>query len=64
MLINANAIISMTTTNQNFSQATRLVEEHGVAFILKNNKPRYVLLPFNEYDKLKFAGEIFTGERA
>ena len=64
MLINANAIISMTTANQNFSQATRLVEEQGIAVILKNNKPRYVLLPFNEYDKLKSAGEIFTDERA
>jgi len=64
MLINANAIISMTTTNQNFSQATRLVEKHGIAFILKNNKPRYVLLPFDEYDKLKSVGEIFKGEGA
>jgi antitoxin Phd len=62
MFINANAIISMTATNQNFSQATRLVEEQGVAFILKNNKPRFVLLPFDEYDKLKSVSELFTGD--
>lgn len=64
MMINANAIVSMTEANQNFSKVTRLVDEKGLAYILKNNKPCYVLLPFQEYDKMKSAREKLISETA
>lgn len=50
MLINTNALIPMTDANQNFSKVVRLVEEQGTAVILKNNKPRYAVIDFSEYD--------------
>jgi antitoxin Phd len=43
----------MTEANQNFSKVVRLVEESGMAVILKNNKPRYMVLNFSEYDELQ-----------
>ncbi|MCK9268170.1 MAG: type II toxin-antitoxin system Phd/YefM family antitoxin, partial [Alkaliphilus sp.] len=36
--------------NQNFSKVARMVDENGVAVILKNNVPRYVLI---EYSRLQ-----------
>lgn len=50
MMINTNALIAMTDANQNFSKVSRLVEEQGAAVILKNNKPRYAVIDFSEYD--------------
>ncbi|NLZ55586.1 MAG: type II toxin-antitoxin system Phd/YefM family antitoxin [Clostridiaceae bacterium] len=47
MNINTDTIVSMTEANQNFSRVARLVDEKGVAVIMKNNTPRYVVLEFN-----------------
>ncbi len=52
MMINTNTIVPMTEANQNFSKVARLVDEKGVAVIMKNNKPRYVLIEYNEYDAI------------
>ncbi len=43
----------MTEANQNFSRVTRLVDEKGLAVILKNNKPKYVLVDFEEYAEIQ-----------
>ena len=48
MLIDTNYIVSMTEANQNFSHVARLVDENGYAVIMKNNKPRYLILTFND----------------
>ena len=40
----------MTDANQNFSKVVRLVDERGSVVILKNNKPRYAVIDFSEYD--------------
>ncbi len=45
----------MTEANQNFSKVARLVDEEGIAVILKNNKPRYIVVNFEEYDELQAA---------
>ena len=50
MMINTNALIPMTDANQNFSKVVCLVDEQGTAVILKNNKPRYAVIDFSEYD--------------
>lgn len=49
MNINTNSMVSITEANQNFSKVARLVDEHGVAVILKNNVPRYIITDFSEY---------------
>ncbi len=53
MMINTDAMVSMTEANQNFSKVARLVDEKGAAIILKNNVPRYVIMEFSEAEKLQ-----------
>lgn len=55
MLINTNNLVAMTEANQNFSKVVRLVEEDGLVVILKNNKPRFVVVDFDEYDEIQAA---------
>lgn len=55
MMVNTNTLVPMTEANQNFSKVTRLVDETGIAVILKNNKPRYIVVDFEEYDELQAA---------
>ena len=50
MLINTDVLIPMTDANQNFSKVVRLVDEQGAVVIQKNNKPRYAVISFSEYD--------------
>lgn len=44
MQINTNAIFSVSEANQDFSRVTKTVEEHGQAIILKNNRPKYMVI--------------------
>jgi antitoxin Phd len=53
MMVNTNAMLPMTEANQNFSKVTRVVDETGLAVILKNNKPRYVIVNFDEYEEIQ-----------
>lgn len=55
MMINTNALVSITEANQNFSKVARLVDENGAVIIFKNNVPRYVVMEFSEAEKLQFA---------
>jgi antitoxin Phd len=55
MIVNTNTLVPMTEANQNFSKVTRLVDQAGLAVILKNNKPRYIVVDFAEYDELQAA---------
>lgn len=57
MTVNTNALVPMTEANQNFSKVTRLVDQAGLAVILKNNRPRYIVVDFAEYDALQAARE-------
>jgi len=58
MMINTNLIVPMTDANQNFSKVTRIVDEDGMAVIMKNNKPRYIVVDFEEYDKINTAMQM------
>jgi antitoxin Phd len=53
MVIDTNILVPMTEANQNFSKVVRLVDESGMAVIMKNNKPRYMVLHFQEYDEIQ-----------
>lgn len=57
MTVDTNTLVAMTEANQNFSKVTRLVDEEGLAVILKNNKPKYIVVSFDEYDKIATARE-------
>jgi antitoxin Phd len=61
MLLNTNLLVSMTEANQNFSKVVRLVDERGMAVILKNNKPRYMVLSFSEYDEIRTIRQKIIG---
>ncbi len=52
MMVNTDYLVPMTEANQNFSKVVRTVDENGLAVILKNNKPRYVVVDFDEYDTI------------
>ncbi len=58
MMINTNNLVPMTEANQNFSKVVRTVDENGMAVILKNNKPRYVVVDFDEYDTISAAMQM------
>jgi antitoxin Phd len=61
MNIDTNLLVPMTEANQNFSKVVRIVDESGMAVILKNNKPRDMVLNFNEYDEIQSARrKLFT----
>ncbi len=55
MMVNTSALVPMTEANQNFSKVTRLVDEAGLAVILKNNRPRYIVVDFEEYEEIQSA---------
>ena len=44
MMINTNAIVSMTEATQNFSRVTRIADANGQAVVFKNNRPKYLLI--------------------
>jgi len=44
MIINTDQIITMTEANQNFSKASKTANKYGQAVIMKNNKPKYLLV--------------------
>ena len=50
MYIDIKNLVPISEANQNFSKVARMVDENGVAVILKNNTPRYVLI---DYSKLQ-----------
>jgi len=55
MMVDTENLISMKEANQNFSKVVHTVDENGMAVILKNNKPRYIVVDFDEYDKINSA---------
>ena len=57
MLIDTEYIVSMTEANQNFSHVARLVDQNGSAIIMKNNKPRYLVIDFSEVETMQMASD-------
>ena len=55
MTVDTNTMVSITEANQNFSKVVRTVDESGLAVILRNNKPRYVVVAFDEYNNIAAA---------
>lgn len=58
MTIDTGVLVAMTDANQNFSSVVRKVDENGMAVILRNNKPRYVIVGFEEYEEIQHIREV------
>ena len=50
MLIDTNTMFSMTQANQNFSAVARSVDKNGEAVVLKNNRPKYLVVDMENSD--------------
>ena len=57
MMVNTNAMISITEANQNFSRVARMADEKGTVVIMKNNAPRYLLIEFSQAESLQAASD-------
>ncbi len=51
MLVNTQKTVSISEANQNFSKVAKLVDADKSVVIMKNNKPKYILLDFDEFSK-------------
>ena len=58
MKIDGDNLVSISEANKNFSKIARLADKKGSAVILKNNKIKYIVLPYKEVKK----EEIFPDE--
>lgn len=56
MQINLENLVPISEANQNFSKVARMVDSKGTAVILKNNKPKYVLVEYDTLIKNEQAG--------
>ena len=57
MMINTNAIVSMTEANQNFSRVVRIAEANGQAVVFKNNKPKYKLVDIEQDSEIQMTDD-------
>jgi len=55
MNINIDSLISISEANQNFSKVARMVDKNGMAIILKNDVPRYVVIEFSQFQGAEIA---------
>lgn len=57
MNVNTKNLVSISEANQNFSKVARMVDEDGSVVILKNNKPRYLVVEFESAEKEQLADD-------
>ncbi len=57
MMVNTNAMVSISEANQNFSRVARMVDEQGTVVIMKNNAPRYLLIDFSQAEAIQAAAD-------
>lgn len=57
MLINPKDQVSLTEANQNFSKVAKLVDDKKSVVILKQNKPKYLIIDYDLITKIEEPGE-------
>lgn len=62
MKIDTEGVVSLTEANQNFSRVARIADTVGQVVILKNNKPRYLLIDFSRVEKEQAAADEDVAE--
>ena len=58
MMVDTKTIVPMPEANRNFSKVVHLVDKNGMAVIMENNKPRYIVVDFDEYDSIAAAMQM------
>lgn len=56
-MVNTENLVSITEANQNFSKVAKLVDQKGSVVILKNNRPRYMIIEFGQAEKMQEAND-------
>lgn len=62
MIIDTDNMVSITEANQNFSKIARMVDENGSVVILKNNKPKYLLIDFPQNENIETLPDDIVSE--
>ena len=57
MMVNTDAMVSISEANQNFSRVARMADEKGTVVIMKNNAPRYLLIEFSQAETMQAAAD-------
>ena len=47
MFLDSEAMVSITEASHNFSKIASIVDQKGEVVIMKNNKPKYLLIDFS-----------------
>lgn len=55
--MDSKPFFTMEQANQNFSQVAKTAEEKGEAIIIKNNKPKYIVVDMEKNDSLSELSE-------
>ena len=50
MKVSTQNMVSITEANQNFSRIARMVDEQGPVVVLKNNKPKYLIIELSYFE--------------
>ena len=49
MIVKTESLVSLSEANQNFSKVSKKVEKEGRAVILKNNKPKFIVVNYEDF---------------
>lgn len=44
MVLKTSQMVSMSEAKQDFGRVTKIVDKNGQAVVIKNNKPRYIII--------------------
>ena len=55
--LSSNTIISISEVNQSFPKAMKMAEQNGQAVIIKNNRPKFLLIDLESNPTLEMADD-------
>lgn len=58
MNIKTKKTVSIAEANQNFSKVAKIASEEGSVIIMRNNKPKYILLKINNNQNYETADSV------
>jgi antitoxin Phd len=64
MYIDTNKMISITDANRNFSNLTKMVDREKQIVIMKNNKPKYAMMVYDESDTVQKETMLINDEKS
>ncbi|MBC7074788.1 MAG: type II toxin-antitoxin system Phd/YefM family antitoxin [Syntrophomonadaceae bacterium] len=64
MEFNTNCIVNMSEADEDFARVARLADEEKRVLIVKDDRPKYLLLEFEEYEKICREEELELARKA